>query len=207
MSSMLAAVRGAMVAPDDDELPEEGATGARASQLEGTTSMTTSTTGPAAEAGVSKADFDKAVAEAAAKGLEDGRKAEAARIAGIDANMVTGREALIGPLLAQHKVDAAMTPEKSALAVIAALNANPPTTAADVQKGLEQLNKATEGVTASPSGGSGGATQAAATPDGWKAEFGASAALQKEFGSAEEYAAFKQAETAGSIKILRRTAA
>lgn len=190
MSSMLAAVHGAMSAQDDEELPDEGATGARASQLEGKTSMSTSTHAPAGEAGISQAALDKAVADATAKGLEDGRKAESARIAGIDANMVTGREALIAPLLAAHKADAAMTPAASALAVIAALNANPQADVGAVQKGLEALNNATNGVTAAPSGGGDAPKVVASTPEAWAAEYAASTALQAEYPSAEAYVAF-----------------
>ena len=51
------------------------------------------------------------------------------------------------------------------------------------------------------------ATAPAATPDGWKAEFEASADLKAEFMTAEDYAAYMTADAAGRVKTLRGKAA
>lgn len=163
--------------------------------------MSAEKTTPAAEAGITKADLDKAVAEGVAKGLADGRKAEAARLSGIEANLVAGHENLI----AAHKADPDMTPEKSAVAVLAAIKAAPQ----DVRKGLAALDAAAAGISSAPSTMGAGGDQpqpVADTPDGWRAEFAASKDLQGEFGSADAYAAFKQAEASGQARILKSRA-
>lgn len=73
MSTMLAAVREAMNAPDDEnDLPEPGATGANAPQPKGTTMST-----EPKPTGVSQADHDTAVAAAEKRGAS----AETSRIA------------------------------------------------------------------------------------------------------------------------------
>jgi len=161
----------------------------RSTSMKGKT-MDNPTGEPAADAGnITKADLDKAVAEAVVKGLEDGRKAEAARIAGIEANLVPGCEALI----AAHKADPTMTPEKSAIAVLAAIKAKPQ----DVRAGLEALDKAAAGVVSTPSTtGTGGEQPKATTPDGWKAEYEASDKLKAEYPTVESYVATKKREAA-----------
>lgn len=45
---------------------------------------------------------------------------------------------------------------------------------------------------------------AASGPDGWAAEWDASSAVRTEFRTKESYVAFKQAETAGHVRMLRR---
>jgi capsid assembly protease len=42
----------------------------------------------------------------------------------------------------------------------------------------------------------------ATTPEGWKAEFAASTALQGEFASAEHYVAFKRADASGRVRVM-----
>ncbi|MDR7220350.1 S49 family peptidase [Aminobacter aminovorans] len=144
----------------------------------------------ASNAGITQADFDEAVRTAVLKGREDGAKAERDRLAGIEANALPGHEALI----AAHKADSAMTPEKSAVAILAAEKAKPQ----DVRKGLEKLDKAAEGVNSTPSmdGDAGGHGPKATTPEGWAAEWQASSALQAEFPTAESYVATKKREAA-----------
>lgn len=43
---------------------------------------------------------------------------------------------------------------------------------------------------------------AATTPEGWKAEYAASAALQSEFASAENYVAYQKANSAGRVRVM-----
>lgn len=162
----------------------------RSTSMKGKT-MDNTESAPAAEtAGISKADLDKAVAEAVAKGLEDGRKAEAARLAGIEANLVPGLG--LEALIAGHKADATMTPEKSAVAVLATLK----TLKLDALKGLAKLDQAAAGVesTVSAMGGGAAGQQPATTPEGWAAEWRASEKLQAEYPTEGSYVATKRRE-------------
>ena len=42
----------------------------------------------------------------------------------------------------------------------------------------------------------------AQTPEGWKAEYAASTALQSEFASAEQYVSYKRAEASGRVRVM-----
>ena len=132
---------------------------------------------------------------------DEAANAERTRLAGIEANLIPGLG--LEALIAAHKADATMTPANSAMALVATLK----TMKLDALKGLAKLDKAAEGVVSRPSetGDFGGnAPAAAATPEGWKAEWAASETLKAEFATAEDYAGFKQAEASGKVKVLKR---
>ncbi|WP_181168337.1 S49 family peptidase [Mesorhizobium sp. B2-5-3] len=156
-------------------------------------SMTTATSAsasPALTLEALRASNPDLVAAIEASAREQATSAERERLAGIEANLVPGQEALI----AAHKADANMTPAASAQAVLAAVKAK----GTDVLKGLQALDRAAEGVASRPSehgdaGASAGAAAAAATtPDGWKAEWEGSDKLKAEYPSAESYVATKK---------------
>lgn len=93
--SMLAAVRGAMAAPDDDDLPETGVTGADAPKQK-----ETAMSGKDNSAGVSQADHEAAVQAAETKGREAGAKAASDRlVAALSAEGVNGDGARMAKVL------------------------------------------------------------------------------------------------------------
>ncbi|RWC47963.1 MAG: S49 family peptidase [Mesorhizobium sp.] len=152
--------------------------------------MTTASTASASSAltlEALRASNPELVASIEAGARDQATSSERERLAGIEANLVPGQEALI----AAHKADASMTPAASAQAVLAALKAK----GTDALKGLQALDKAAEGVASRPStaGDAGaGAAAAATTPDGWKAEWEASDKLKAEFPSSESYVATRK---------------
>ncbi|WP_181181032.1 S49 family peptidase [Mesorhizobium sp. B1-1-2] len=156
-------------------------------------SMTTATTTSASPAALTlealRASNPDLVASIENAARETATAAERERLAGIEANLVPGQEALI----AAHKADANMTPAASAQAVLAAVKSK----GTDVLKGLQALDNAASGVASRPSehgdaGADAGNQPAANTPDGWKAEWEKSDKLKAEYPSAESYAATKK---------------
>ena len=57
-------------------------------------------------------------------------------------------------------------------------------------------------LTAKPAAPGSDTPSAATTPEGWKAEYAASAALQAEFASAENYVSFQKANAAGRVRVM-----
>jgi len=170
------------------ELSTRAPKGAPSNVQQRGTRMDTTQGAPAAEAGTfTQADMDRAVSEAAARATA----AEAARLAGIDANFAGLSLPGLDKMQADHKADLTMTPEKSAVVVLAAVKAAPK----DVEKGLEALNKATDGVTSTVST-TGAAVPApvATTEEGWKAEYAASAELRGDYPTEASYVATKKRE-------------
>jgi hypothetical protein len=164
---------------------------------------------------VSRADHDAAIArtrtetQAAARaegetaGRTEGASAERARITGILAHgrAMPGHDALVAEMIA----DANVSVDAAAGRILAAEGASRDTRA----QAIRDVEKHTAAARSAPLA-SGGAVDPqapkASTPDGWKAEFAASAELQGEFTSADAYAAFKAAEASGRVKILQRKA-
>lgn len=200
--SMLAAVRAAALASTST-----AAIAATTQETDMPNSAPAATAAPApatpAARTHSQADLDAAVAAARNEGFVAGRTegaaAERARILGIEALAMPGHEKLI----ADMKADGATTPEQAAVKLIQA----------EKQAGAQRLGAVarveatTSVVPAAPSASVAPAPVAqpvVQTADGWKAEFAASPALQEEFGNAETYAAFKQGEASGRVRILRK---
>jgi hypothetical protein len=127
----------------------------------------------------------------------EGATAERARILGIEANALPGHEKLI----ADMKVDGSVTPDQAAGRILAAeraLRTSGAQAIVDVEK-VTNVVAAAPLATATPP-----AKAVAQTAEGWKGEFAASATLQSEFASAEDYAAFKAAEVGGKVRFLRK---
>lgn len=165
--------------------------------------MSTTTDKPAAPATLTSsaaliAAYPQLCAELQTASRTEGATAERARIEAIDKLARPGREKLI----ADAKADPAMTADKTAIAILAADDA-----AKDAQlAGIKSVE--TEGSKVKPAPHAGGTSEQPAkltgtTPDEWKAEFAGSKELQAEFASAGDYVAFKQAEAAGKVRILR----
>jgi len=123
--------------------------------------------------------------------------AERTRILGIEANAMPGHEKLVTAM----KTDPTVTPDQAAGRIIAADKA----LRAGELRAIEDVETVTGGVKpAAVSGGHQPAPETANTVEGWKAEWSKSADLKAEFETAEQYAVFKEAETNGRVKILRR---
>jgi signal peptide peptidase SppA len=178
----------------EDLKSPSGARSGRSNVQKRSVSMDTETEVPGASAasGISQEDHDKAVKAAHESGFTAGVKAENARILAIEEQTPAGH----AELLAQHKADTTMTPEKSAVAVLKAEKAKP----ANPRQTLENLDKAAAGVESRPSaqGDGGSATPKATTPDGWKAEWEASQDLQAEYPTADAYVATMKRESTRS---------
>ena len=69
-----------------------------------------------------------------------------------------------------------------------------------VLNGIQLDDKTAAGV--QPAAPGNDAPTVSATPEGWKAEYEASAALQGEFASVEHYVSFKKAETSGRVRVM-----
>lgn len=165
-------------------------------------SMTEAPGAPAAEspAGITQAQLDAAVAKAtsdAQAGFTASLQADRARIAALDglAARINGNAAGL-KIISDAKASGASA-EATALALV---NAGAFTQAA-VLGAIQQDNASATG--AAPAAAAPGTAQTVAqTPDGWKAEFATSPALQSEFTSPEAYVAFKKAEARGGVRVL-----
>lgn len=129
--------------------------------------------------------------------------AERARIQGIE--KAAGKRRGLDDLVARMKADASCSPDKAAMQILEHENAQLEARGTDL-KGVE-----TEGGKIAPAPNSGGALDAPKVvqqnAEGWKAEWAASAVLQSEFTSAEQYASFKDGEASGRIRILKTKSA
>lgn len=130
-----------------------------------------------------------------------GATAERTRILGIEAlgAQMKGHEKLIAEL----KADASVSPEQAAVRIIGAENV----ARAQQLNGIKAVEDATGRVNPAPKSGNDDANHRATkatTPDGWKAEYEGSDALKSEFAGAEQYVAFKKAESEGRVKVLRK---
>lgn len=139
------------------------------------------------------AQIDRQIAEAGERERE--------RIAAIDALAVPGAETII----AECKADASCSAGDAAIRIVGHLRENPAAATNDMSKLYQQMDKAAEGVAASASpAGTGGNAPVADTPEAWRAEWANSQELQGEFSSAEVYAAFRAAEKAGKVRVLKK---
>ncbi|WP_082571815.1 S49 family peptidase [Ensifer sp. Root142] len=131
-----------------------------------------------------KAEHPDLASALRAEGAADAARGERNRLLGIDeqAAGLTGHDELIRAL----KADGKTTPAEAALQLLAAEKGKNK----ERLQGLQQLDQAAAGVESLPSGGTGGNSQSfPKTPEGWKAEWDATAKLQEEFPTAESYIA------------------
>ena len=150
---------------------------------------------PAADAGISQADHQAAVTAAEQKGATTERT-RLATILGSD-----GVKGDSGRMIAAIDL-AVKAPTMSATDVTAFVSANvaaaPAASASAASAVLAKLDKAAEGVASRPStdGTAGAAAPTkATTPEGWKAEYAASAELQAEYPSVESYVAYQKRQS------------
>jgi hypothetical protein len=152
------------------------------------------------DAAVAKARADgkaEGVAEATAAGRREGADAERTRIAGIQAHAIKGHEALIAACIA----DGACSPDMAAGRILAAEKKLRDAQMAGVA-GVEAVTgKVAAAPTSQPNPPATGAEKAT-TPDGWKAEYEASAELRAEFATLGDYVALKAAEASGKVKVF-----
>jgi len=175
------------------------ATGRSTSSTKGK-SMTEPNSAPAAEspAGITQAQLDAAVANASASSearFAASLQADRTRMAGLDdiAAKCAGNAA--GLKIVSDAKASGTSVEATALALV---NAGAFAQAA-VLGAIQQDNASAAGAVPAAAGG---AATTAQTPDGWKAEFAGSAALQGEFTSADAYVAYKKAEARGGVRVL-----
>lgn len=162
---------------------------------------------------VTKHDHDKAVAAAREEGRKaglaeaqasneavvsaarkDGATAERERILGIEKAALPGHDKLVADLKANPEISVG----EAALQINTAERGK----LGDAKAAIAGVETTTGKVTPAPSAertdDTGG--EKATTPEGWKAEYAASAKLQGEFPTEAAYVAFKQAEAAGKVK-------
>ncbi len=147
-----------------------------------------------------RAAYPGLVADIETAAKADGANAERARIQGILALPSNGH----GALVATHIADGARTADNLATAILMAEKATRDTRLDNI-KGVETV-AGTVSPAPSAAGNNGSPTEKATTPEGWKHEYAASGNLQGEFATEADYVAFKKAEAAGKVRILRKTA-
>lgn len=129
----------------------------------------------------------------------EGAAAERERIAGIHAHAMPGMETLVAEMVADGKT----TPDQAAGRILAAHKASLGAKAqgvADVEKHTGKVGAAPVATVIEPK------PPQATTPEGWKAEWEASAALQAEFPTSADYVAIRKAEVANKVKVFDPTA-
>ena len=139
-------------------------------------------------------------AAARSEGVTAGAEAERARIAGIQAHAMPG----MGELVAEMVADGKTTPDQAAGRILGAHKAG----LGKQAQAIADVERVTNVVTPSPAASLGnGKAPVAQTPEGWAAEYDASADLQAEFTSREAYVALRKAEAAGKVRVLNTRAA
>jgi len=167
--------------------------GAPAAEVVGSTATATATLPKPAATTVAELSAASPVLVSQIQGIA--ATAERERILGIEAIAVPGHEALV----ANMKADGKTTPDQAARHILEA-EKKTRGTHLNAIKGVEDEGKK---VVAAPSAGARPETPPkATTPEGWKAEYAASEALQSEFLSVANYVAFKTAESQGRVKRL-----
>ncbi|TAK50242.1 MAG: hypothetical protein EPO23_03285 [Xanthobacteraceae bacterium] len=102
------------------------------------------------------------------------------------------------------KADPAVTPDQAAARILSAEK----TARASQMAAIRDVEAATGKVPAAPTSAvSRDDKPRATTPDGWRADYAASADLKAEFASADDYVGYKQAEAAGKVRVLNRKTA
>lgn len=156
--------------------------------------MEATTGAPAADAGISREEHEKAVAAAERKGFD----AATSRLATVlCADGVKGDPGRIAAALDLAVKNPAMSSADVTAFVTAHVAPAPTSSAASADAVLSKMDKAAEGVTSTASTAGTAAEQpaaAATTPEGWKAEWEASSALKAEYPTADAYVAVKKRE-------------
>lgn len=132
-------------------------------------------------------------------GAEAGARAERTRIAAIHKAAFAGQDKLV-----QKAIDEGLTAEAAALSFIEDYKAHGQHLAA-----LKSMDDKAQ-VPAAPTANQPGAKvekPVAQNAEGWKAEYASNEALQREFASADSYAAFKAAEKDGRVRVKSTLAA
>lgn len=194
-ASLLATVRAAANAP---ALP------ATAGNQPEENTMSNATDKPAAPATITslaalQAAYPEFCGQLQTAARTEGATAERERIAAIDKLARPGREKII----ADAKADATMTADKTAIAILAADDAKRDAALAGIKSVEDEGGKVKASHTPTGQAPAGEQQQLkGATPDEWKAEYAASAALQSEFASVEDYVAIRKAEVGGKVRVL-----
>lgn len=152
------------------------------------------TASAAASLATTVADLNAAYPDLCAALRADGAASERARILGIEAHAMQGHDALIAAM----KADPAVTPDMAAGRILAAERA----ARGQHLQAIQDVEKTTGRVVATPASAPEAHSETASTPDGWKAEYAASPKLQGEFASADDYVSLKKAEAAGKVRVL-----
>lgn len=137
------------------------------------------------------------------EGLTAGATAERTRVLGIAALADSSN----GALIAEMQADGKTTVEGAAFRILGAqqeARGQQLRAIADVETVTGAVKPAPTGAAAAPGAA---APAKASTPDGWKAEWAASADLQSEFDSAESFVAYQQGVASGRIKRLQSRSA
>jgi hypothetical protein len=203
--SMLAAVRAAAQdvipkADDDAAAPQPNKEDSMADAKKGPAALTAEQRDAfkAEIAAEVQSDFDAKLEAAKKQARTEGASAERERILAIEANALPGHEELVAKL----KGDPSVSADAAAGRMLQAEREARERQAQGI-KGVEQH---TGNVAAAPTPAADTGQPKATTPDGWKAEWSNNEALQGEFATAEDYAAFKQAEASGKVRVLRKEA-
>lgn len=130
----------------------------------------------------------------------EGATAERTRIMGIGALADAGNAALI----AEMQADGKTTPADAALRILGAQKE----ARGQQLQAIKDVETVTSAVRPAVTSSAAPTVEQASTPEGWKAQWAASAALQAEFYSAESYVSYQQGVASGRIKRLesRKTA-
>ncbi|WBL75605.1 hypothetical protein I3J27_21470 [Bradyrhizobium xenonodulans] len=153
---------------------------------------------PAAATVTTAAELAGAFPDLCAAIRAEGATAERARIIGIEAHAMAGHEALIATM----KADATVTPDMAAGRILAAEKV----ARGQQAQAIVDVEKVTGKVVAAPqshpTAAAASEVEKGSTPDGWKAEYASSAALQAEFATVDDYVSLKVAESAGKVRVL-----
>lgn len=137
------------------------------------------------------------------EGLTAGATAERTRVLGIAALADSSN----GALIAEMQADGKTTVEGAALRILGAQKE----ARGQQLRAIADVETVTGAVKSAPSSAAAPDAPApaakASTPDGWKAEWSASADLQSEFDSAESFVAYQQGVASGRIKRLQSRSA
>lgn len=149
------------------------------------------------------AAFPDLCAAIRSEGLTAGATAERTRVLGIAALADSSN----GALIAEMQADGKTTVEGAALRILGAQKE----ARGQQLQAISDVERTTSAIKPAPSTAAaahGAAVPAkASTPDGWKAEWAASADLQSEFDSAESFVAYQQGVASGRIKRLQSRSA
>ena len=163
---------------------------------------------PAAEAnaGITQAQLQTAVATAVASAVAEANAAADARLATERARIeaLDGLAAKAGPGAATIVADAKKNGTSADATALAIIMAGAHLQGAVLTALAGDDKTATGAVPAATPAAPGAVAQ---TAEGWKAEWAQNAALKADFPNAESYAAFKKGESEGRVRLMRGAAA